>query len=72
MLSVFVRAEGLYGKRDLGKCCGCFRIGGSEFALIEPECSTAVHLYSLSFVLYSLIYWDESKCRYIYGRFIFL
>lgn len=33
MLSVFVRAKGLSGKGELGKCC--FRIGGSEFALIE-------------------------------------
>lgn len=71
MLSVFVRAKGLYGKGELGKCWGCFRIGGSEFALIERNVPPWVHLYSLSFVLYSLIYWDESKCRYIFERFIF-
>lgn len=46
MLSVFVRANGQYGKGEGGKCSSCFRIGGSEFALIErnvPPCLIVIH-----------------------------
>lgn len=46
MLSVFVRAKGRTREGELGKCRGCFRIGGPEFALIErnvPPCFIFIH-----------------------------
>lgn len=56
MLSVFVRANGQYGKREGGKWSSCFRIGGWEFALIErnvPLCCIAIHS-PLFFIICSL------------------
>lgn len=52
------------GKESRGKS-SCFRIGGMRVCSDWTECSTVFPLFSLSFVLYNLIYWYKSKCRYI-------